>query len=59
MPTKELGQIAIEMLSRWDRPVPRYTSYPTATQFQPLDEALYREALRAFDTTSPMPKSPG
>lgn len=30
-----------------DARVPRYTSYPTATQFGPLDEATYRGWLRA------------
>ena len=36
----------IDLLSRYDRPGPRYTSYPTAVEFHPgVDEAVYRERL--------------
>jgi len=37
------------MLTHWNRPVPRYTSYPTAPQFSPIEEGVYREKLQAFD----------
>ena len=32
-------------LAKWNRPVPRYTSYPTAPQFKGVDELLYKEHL--------------
>jgi oxygen-independent coproporphyrinogen-3 oxidase len=35
-----------ELLMKYDRPGPRYTSYPTAVEFQEsYDEAAYRESL--------------
>jgi len=34
-------------LSRYDRPVPRYTSYPTALQFRVLEDRKSRSALLA------------
>jgi oxygen-independent coproporphyrinogen-3 oxidase len=41
--------IAPSLLERYDRPVPRYTSYPTAPHFHPgVDEALYRRWLAAL-----------
>ncbi len=39
-----------ELLARYDRPGPRYTSYPTAVEFHPgFTEADYRERLAAAD----------
>jgi oxygen-independent coproporphyrinogen-3 oxidase len=38
-------------LAKYDRQVPRYTSYPTAPQFHPVDEAQYIETLLDFDRT--------
>ena len=36
-----------ELLRRYDKPGPRYTSYPTAPQFSPaFGEAAFREAAR-------------
>jgi oxygen-independent coproporphyrinogen-3 oxidase len=32
----------------WDRPVPRYTSYPTAPQFHAMDPQIYRSHLRSL-----------
>jgi oxygen-independent coproporphyrinogen-3 oxidase len=37
------------MLRHWDRPVPRYTSYPTAPQFYPLNFTEIDRALKTFD----------
>lgn len=38
------------LLSRYARPVPRYTSYPTALHFEPLpDTDLYAESLAALE----------
>jgi len=37
------------MLSKWNRPVPRYTSYPTAPQFKAIEEELAIEHLKRFD----------
>ncbi|MCC6128193.1 MAG: radical SAM protein, partial [Chlamydiae bacterium] len=33
-------------LIRMNRAVPRYTSYPTAPQFRPVEETLYQDHLR-------------
>src|SRR3990167_8160625 len=41
----------INLLAKWDRPVPRYTSYPTAPQFQPIDEEVFFSRVRSFDAT--------
>lgn len=38
-------------LAKWNRAVPRYTSYPTAPQFQAIGEEVARDRLRAFDRT--------
>lgn len=48
----DLVHIDPALLSLWNRPVPRYTSYPTAPQFQPLDEELFRTKLSSFSLTS-------
>ena len=37
------------MLSKWNRAVPRYTSYPTAPQFHAIEEAIAVERLSLFD----------
>ena len=51
--------ITPELLARYDRPGPRYTSYPTAPQFhEGFDEAAYRDRLadgRAAGRTSRCP----
>lgn len=39
-------------LARFNRPVPRYTSYPTAPQFYPVEEPLYSQKLSAFDASN-------
>lgn len=39
------------LLMKWNTPVPRYTSYPTAPQFQAIDECIARERLAAFGRT--------
>ena len=36
------------------RSVPRYTSYPTAAQFERLDSSIYTEALAALDPDVPI-----
>jgi oxygen-independent coproporphyrinogen-3 oxidase len=38
-------QVDAKWLAKWNRPVPRYTSYPTAPQFKPIDECLYKQHL--------------
>ncbi|MDR0988637.1 MAG: oxygen-independent coproporphyrinogen III oxidase [Prevotellaceae bacterium] len=35
------------LLLKYNRPVPRYTSYPPATSFRPLTETEYRQVLTA------------
>ena len=50
------GQTA-SLIRRYDRPGPRYTSYPTALEFnQAFDEAAYKARLRdaAADADSPL-----
>ena len=47
-----------ELLSRYDRPGPRYTSYPTANEFHAgFSESDYRERLAAADAESDSPLS--
>jgi oxygen-independent coproporphyrinogen-3 oxidase len=48
----DLIQVDPTLLAKWNRPVPRYTSYPTAPQFQPIGEDVLREKLLAFDLTA-------
>lgn len=51
-----LDDLPIELLTRWDRPVPRYTSYPTAADFRTLaeDEALAALALADAEPARPL-----
>jgi oxygen-independent coproporphyrinogen-3 oxidase len=47
-----------DLLQRYDRPGPRYTSYPTALEFHPgFTERDYRERLAAADQQSEAPLS--
>jgi oxygen-independent coproporphyrinogen-3 oxidase len=47
-----------ELLARYDRPGPRYTSYPTAVEFhEGFTEADYRDRLAAADRRSAAPLS--
>ncbi len=47
-----------ELLARYDRPGPRYTSYPTAVEFHPgFTERDYRERLAAADAQAGSPLS--
>lgn len=46
---KDLVDIDPEDLMKLHRPLPRYTSYPTALEFSPIDESLYVEKLKAWD----------
>jgi oxygen-independent coproporphyrinogen-3 oxidase len=47
-----------ELLARYDRPGPRYTSYPTAVEFHPgFTEASYRERLAVADQLAGEPLS--
>ncbi len=51
------GSVSFALLQKYDRPGPRYTSYPTAVEFREIfDEAAYRERLRAAAeaTTEPL-----
>lgn len=47
----DLIHVDPDLLHRWNRSVPRYTSYPTAPQFKPIDESQLVEKLRQFDRT--------
>ena len=49
---------AMELLRRYDRPGPRYTSYPTAVEFnEGYDEAEYRRRLAAANADGDKPLS--
>ncbi|MHC4222575.1 MAG: oxygen-independent coproporphyrinogen III oxidase [Planctomycetota bacterium] len=44
-------QVTAELLRRYDRPGPRYTSYPPATEFhEGVDEAVYADHLEQAST---------
>jgi oxygen-independent coproporphyrinogen-3 oxidase len=44
------AEITLELLRKYDRPGPRYTSYPTAVEFtDDFTEAQYRDRLAAAD----------
>lgn len=47
----DLVQVDPLLLAKWNCSVPRYTSYPTAPQFYPMEEAQAIERLAAFDKT--------
>jgi oxygen-independent coproporphyrinogen-3 oxidase len=48
----------LDLLERYDRPGPRYTSYPTAVEFHPgVGDETYREKLAAADAASGDPLS--
>lgn len=47
----DLIQVDPNLLAKLNRPVPRYTSYPTAPQFQEIEESTYIRHLRAFDAS--------
>jgi oxygen-independent coproporphyrinogen-3 oxidase len=45
----DLIQVDPALLAKWNRSVPRYTSYPTAPQFQEVAEEALKERLFRFD----------
>jgi len=50
--------ITLDLLKRYDRPGPRYTSYPTAVEFdESYDEASYRAKLHEADSKEDEPLS--
>lgn len=52
------GLSTVELLSRYDRPGPRYTSYPTAVEFHAgFTDADYRERLAAANARAGEPLS--
>ena len=46
---QDLVDINPEDLLKLDRPLPRYTSYPTALEFAPVDEGVYIERLKTWN----------
>ena len=57
-PDFDISRLTPELLERYDRPGPRYTSYPTAPHFAPdFDEEAYREHLRMAAARSAEPLS--
>jgi oxygen-independent coproporphyrinogen-3 oxidase len=58
LPGENGGPSTAELLGRYDKPGPRYTSYPTAVEFHPgFGEAEYRERLAAADAQHDEPLS--
>lgn len=50
--------VTLELLRKYDRPGPRYTSYPTAVEFSgDYDEAIYREKLAEANKLTDEPLS--
>ena len=50
--TPHLLPVSVELLQRYDRPGPRYTSYPTAVEFdEGFSQAEYREHLARANQT--------
>jgi len=57
MPNPE-PQLTADLIRRFDRPGPRYTSYPTAVEFHAgVGEADYRQKLAAADSHASEPLS--
>ena len=48
----DLIHVDPSLLAKWNRPVPRYTSYPTAPQFAPQTEGLFKEKLAVFNAST-------
>lgn len=40
-----------KLLSKWNIPVPRYTSYPTAPQYYPVTSEEYSQRIEKFDAS--------
>lgn len=38
-------KIDLELIKKYDKPGPRYTSYPTAVEFKPIDSKVYTKEL--------------
>lgn len=55
MTRSSLSPAPLPLVQKYDRPVPRYTSYPTAPHFSDaVDEAPYRDWLSALDPEKPL-----
>jgi len=58
MPDSPSAAVALALLRKYDRPGPRYTSYPTAVEFtEDYTEADYRERLAEADKAADEPLS--
>jgi oxygen-independent coproporphyrinogen-3 oxidase len=50
--------VTVELLQKYDRPGPRYTSYPTAVEFaEDFDDAAYRKHLAKANESADQPLS--
>lgn len=49
---QDIVHVDPNLLARLNVSVPRYTSYPTAPQFYPVDESVYRKKMASFDATN-------
>jgi oxygen-independent coproporphyrinogen-3 oxidase len=57
-PAATTSRVPIDLLRQYDRPGPRYTSYPTAVEFhEGFDEAAYRDRLAAASARPDEPLS--
>lgn len=48
----DLIRVDPALLARWNRAVPRYTSYPTAPQFKPMEGGKMAQKLELFSSSS-------
>ena len=56
--TTAARSISADLLRKYDRPGPRYTSYPTAVEFsESFDESAYRRQLSEADAAAGEPLS--
>ena len=46
---KTFQNVPLESYLKYDRPVPRYTSYPTAVKFHEIEESQYSQTLSQLD----------
>lgn len=54
MTTTHIKDVPLSLLRAYDKPTPRYTSYPTALQFKPLDDGLSHIKANNQDASRPL-----
>ncbi len=56
MDLPDVADVSVDLLMRMNKPIPRYTSYPTAPEWHNLPPEVYLNHLKQLDTT-PRPLS--